>query len=403
MIKRKFLVILLSSLFVSAPTVHAQSDYEEPPLEKVQRPYKFNDNLFYGYSVGGSYSLSSFVSERNFISMLRPNGDLFIGKAFSKAFLAKASVGYHAQISSIPDKVLDKMYEYSGDKKLYERGPNYSIHMINTSVDGMICLNRIFGNTNQDARVKVYAIGGVGLNSIFAYSKTSSYWTDYINIDRSIKFAPEVHAGLQTSIRSDERKYYDIQCTWHQTSNDYTGFKSQGVMRHYLELKFGITKRMLNRYASYRFENCKGNEKYYFDHMEKKKLKELEKYDNGNHFGSVGQKNSMEDENILSFPHLYPYLTPYQSAKLEKMVAKLKENPYLQAVIDVYPYVTSNDEMTFSQSIDRCKEEINNVISKYWGTESVVPVRFIEHTTENSSIYPDGIWFHNAFIHYENK
>lgn len=347
--------------------------------------------------------MSSFVAEQPFLSMLRPNGDFFIGKAFSRAVLAKLSVGYHAQIASIGNKALEQMYDFSGDEDLLNDGPNYSIHMVNTSASGMICLNRIFGNHNQDAKVKLFAVGGVGLNTIFAYSKTSKNWRGYIEMDRNMKFAPEFHAGIQTSFRTNERQYFDVQCTWHQTTKDYTGLKYQGFMRHYVELKFGLSKRMLNRYVSYRFENCKGNEKYYFDHMEKKKLKEMEKYNSGNHFGSVGQKNSMEDENILSFPHLYPYLTPYQSAKLEKMVAKLKENPYLQAVIDVYPYVTSNDEMTFSQSIDRCKEEIDNVISKYWDKESKVPVQFIEHTTENSSIYPDGIWFHNAFIHYENK
>ena len=392
---------MLAGLLGSAQNLSAQSDYVEPPLEKVQRPYKFNDNLFYGYSIGGSYSLSSFVAERNFFSMLRPNFDFFLGKAFTKAFLAKAVVGYHAQIACIPDNVLDKMYEYSGDKDLLERGPNYSIHMINTSLDGMICLNRIFGNTNQDPKVKVFAVGGVGLNSIFAYSKTSSYWTDYININRSIKFAPEVHLGLQTSIHTDEGRYFDINCTWHQTSNDYTGFKSKGVMRHYVELKFGTSKRMLNHYASYYFENCKGNEKYYFEYVEKNAIKESEKKYGVNN--NATQNNPFTDENFLSFPHGYAYLTPYQSAKIEKMCEQLKQNPDLTAVIDIYPYVTVNDEMTFVQSVGRCKEEINNVITKYWGKESPVPVRYIEHTTENSSIYQDGLWFHNAFIHYENK
>lgn len=396
--KRKFLIIMLAGLVFGTHQVCAQSDYVEPPLEKIQRPYKFNDNLFWGYSIGGSYSMSSFVAEQPFLSMLRVNGDLYAGKAFSKAFSARLSLGYHGQVASIGDDALSKIYEYSGDEKILDRGPNYSIHMINMSADAMLCLNRMFGNQNQDAKVKLYAIAGAGLNYIFTYSKTSSYWEDYINIDRGMKLAPELHVGLQTSFRSNDHQYFNVQCTWHQSTKDYTGLQYQGFMRHYIELKFGVTRRMLNRYASYLFENCKGNEKYYFDAIESRLLKADEKQ-----YGSSElQQRPLECDTILSFPHSYPYLTPYQCAKLEKMIANLKQNSRLQAVIDIYPYVTTNDEMTFVQSVDRCKDEIISTVTKLWGDDDA-PVSYIEHNKENSPIYPDGIWFHNAFIHYENK
>lgn len=400
-----FLRFFLAILLLLTGRGYAQETYVAPPLETIRKPYKFNDNLFWGYSVGGGYSLSNYVKEQAAIKMLRPNFDVFFGKSFTEAISSKVSFGYHCQAASIGDVTISKIYDYCGDEELRKSGPIYSLHMFNLAWDGMINMNRLFGHRANNAKFKVYAVGGIGVNSVFTYSKAVKVWKDYIDIDHLFKLAPEFHVGALFSIKTDEEQDFNIQVTWHQSSKDYTGVAVYGNSRHYIELRLGITKRLINRYAAYTFENCSGNEKYYFEKSEKNMLKEYQRHlkKQFKHNSIFIKQHASQCDSILSFPHTYAYLTQYQARKLQKMAERLKGDSNIVAVIDLYPHVAACDDMNYVQSVDRCRNEIETKLTEIFGTDTIPSVRFEEHTTVNSPISPDGIWFHNAFIRYENK
>jgi len=401
--KTRILCLLIALSFSLTHSLWAQDDYVEPQLEAIRKPYKLSDNLYYGASFGTSYSLSSFVMEEPPFKMLRPTIDFHFGKLFSKTIGARVSLGYHCQAASIGREAVQTIYEYSNDEDIYSAGPIYSVHMANVAADAIINLNHLVGFKSENAKFSIKAVAGVGMNIVFGDSPKIDKWTDYIEFDKGFKVAPEFHAGAIFSFRTSENRTFNIQCTWHQTSKDYNGLNTIKTGRHYVELTFGYSKRLLNQYAAYKFENCRGNEKFYFELNEEKMLKEYAKLQKKLH----KHKQTLHDhpsanDTILSFPHTYAYLTPLQVSKLEKMVNKLKETTDTIAVIHIYPHASRRDDMTLEQSVDRCKSEISETITHLWGEEGA-PVFYQEHNTEYSPIAPHGIWFHNAFIRYERS
>lgn len=83
---------------------HKDTLWLNRPVSKV---YKFKDNLFWGMSFGGSYSISEYARQQPFFKMLGPGFDIEVGKHLNKQWAARVMLGYHSQRSAFPQETID--------------------------------------------------------------------------------------------------------------------------------------------------------------------------------------------------------------------------------------------------------------------------------------------------------
>ena len=342
-------------MLLSSVSVLAQTKTEEntaPQVARMMRPYKWSDNLFWGFNIGGGYSMSEYVQQIGTFTSIRPQGSLVFGKYYNPWLGARLDIGYHWQQCALDPNFIDD--------------PVYDVHMASAYLDGMICLNRlVMPRYNPRERVQLVGIvGGGGLWTI-AFSDNVSDWTGRAPISDSQRLSWVFRAGGQIHLRMNESLNFNLNVLWNMVDPKYNGLTNTTSPRHFMEFGFGITTRLFNRYGSRRFEYCRGNEIYYFKYFEDQLLHDHQKQLKRSRKGKCPEPiMAAEQDTVLIFPVGYPYLTPRQEAKVDKVIAYLLENPHNIVSIDLYPIVLDDPKMTPAQSVDRCADVIKRKILK---------------------------------------
>lgn len=375
-----FCFMILALLLVSSaicPDLYAQEPLKTSDLRKIKRPYRFSDNIFMGVSAGVNRSLSPEARERSFFPVVRPSAEFFVGKYFTPWISASLNLGYAMQNESLPMPI----------------DTTYSFHSIALSLEGQLCLNRLFTRYNTKERFLVYAIGGIGIQSAFAYGSI---------IDKKFVFAPSFRAGAMFEWRASEKTSVILRGTWNGSFNKAICGIENGHDHRGMDVSIGIVRRLPNHYASRSFQNCRGNEIYYFGTLEERLLKyhqkQLKRYHNGK---DVAPVMAAEQDSVLIFPYGYAYLTPRQEEKLDRAAMRLMRNPKAVLVVDLYPIVTDDPKMTPKQAIQRCEVAIRSYILKKYDNVQATQLSFIQHSDEASPIQDQSIWVHGAILHYQ--
>lgn len=354
-------------------------------LRIVRRPYRFSDNLFMGMSAGINRPLSTEANSRAFFPMVRPNAEFHVGKYFTPWISASLNLGYAMQQEVFPALI----------------DTTYSFHSIALSLEGQLCLNRLFTRYRSTEKFLIYALAGAGLQSTFGFDKKNPLIS--LAVNTSTHFAPLFHAGAMIEIRATEKTSLILRGLW-KTGLDGKLCGMVGDHRHQnVELSIGFIKRLANHYASRSFENCRGNEIYYFreleDHLLDDHQRQLKQYHKGKAPAPV---MAAEQDTILIFPCGYPYLTQRQEAKLDLAAHRLALNPHLTLVIDLYPIVADDPKMTPAQSVQRSEVAIRHYLTKHkMNPVNINQLQFQQHPDQESPIGNQSIWIHGAFLHYQ--
>lgn len=354
-------------------------------LRKVRRPYRFSDNLFMGMSAGINRPFSAQADNRAFFPMVRPNAEFHLGKYFTPWISASLNLGYAMQQEVLPVPV----------------DTTYAFHSIALSLEGQLCLNRLFTRYNDTEKVLVYALAGAGMQSTFGFDKKDNLISQVVNTDTH--FAPLFHAGAMIEWKTTEKTSLILRGLW-KTGLDGKLCGLAGDHRHQnVEFSIGFIKRLPNHYASRSFENCRGNEIYYFreleDHLLKDHQRQLKLYHKGKAQAPV---MAAEQDTVLIFPCGYPYLTERQEAKLDLAAQRLALNPHLTLIIDLYPIVADDPKMTPAQSVQRCEVAIRSYMTKHKKNPvNTNQLQFKQHPDLESPIGNQSIWIHGAFLHYQ--
>lgn len=354
-------------------------------LRKVRRPYRFSDNLFMGMSAGINRTLSAEATNRAFFPMVRPNAEIYLGKYFTPWISASLNLGYAMQQEVLPVPV----------------DTTYAFHSITLSLEGQLCLNRLFTRYNDTEKVLVYALAGAGMQSSFGFDKNDKQISQFVNTDTH--FAPLFHAGAMIEWKATEKTSLILRGLW-KTGLDSKLCGLSGDHRHQnVELSIGFIKRLTNHYASRSFENCRGNEIYYFRELEDYFLKDHQRQLKQYHKGKAqAPVMAAEQDTVLIFPCGYPYLTERQEAKLDLAAQRLALNPHLTLIIDLYPIVADDPKMTPAQSVRRSEVAIRSYMTKHkMNPVNANQLQFKQHPNEESPIKDQSIWIHGAFLHYQ--
>ena len=353
-------------------------------LRIVKRPYKKSDNLFWGLAVSANRPLVSETNVKDYFRKIRPGGEFFFGKYFTPWISVSADFSY-----SMQQEVLYLPIDTT----------TYSFHTIALSVEGQLCLNRLFTRYNSKEKLLVYALADVGIQSSFAFNANKSYQSSVI--DTKAHFSPLFKLGAMIEWRATQASSFIVRGFWTGSSPDFCGLG--GSHRHRgMELSLGILKRLPNHYASREFQNCRGNEIYYFDELESRLLsdhrRQQKQYLKGKAKAPI---MAAEEDSILIFPYGYPYLTPRQESKLNPVINQLSQNPHKVLVVDLYPIVNDDPKITPTQAIQRCEIAIRHYLQKGQIRIPDNQLRFIHHPNQPSPIADQSIWVHGAIFHYE--
>lgn len=364
----------------------AQSEIEKILNAPVQHKYKFWDNIFFGASVGMNYSLSEYVGKEKFIEMLRPQLDLTFGKMLNKWTTVRTGVWFMSQEASIPQDLQQLMRDYDGPK--YEP---YNFLMIGLKADGMLCLNRLLRSYRYDEKFRLWLVGGIdGFRSMGFQSKVKEW--DYYPIKHQGTWAVGWHVGLEGQFNAGDHYFLTLSALWHQVNSAYNGQELMGGRnRSFATFNIGFAYRFTNSYGEIGFHNCRHNENYYFDEMNRR----LNHY-----FVQEGIHNPGSKDSVITIPTHYSYLTPLQHRKLDKMIQRLEANPDEMATIDVYS--DGNETPIYNQfRAENREERILNYITKK-NPQVLDRVVFIKHQ-EASPIPPFSIWSRAGIIRYKKK
>ena len=350
-------------------------------LRKVKRPYKFSDNLYWGINFIANRSLSSGAREQSFFPMIRPGIEFTLGKYFTPWISMGIDLDYNMQQESL-SSALDKTYAY---------------HTVALALEGQICLNRLFTRYHADERFMVYAIGSAGLQSTVAYQKLDAIYQSFV--DDKVRFAPQFRAGAMFEVRVAEGTSLSLRGLWTTSTASTCGLV--GNHKHSgLEVSLGVIRRLPNHYASRAFQECRGNEIYYFDALENYLLKDHQRQLRRARKGKADMPvMAAEQDSVLIFPYGYAYLTPRQEAKLERYATQLARDPQSKLVIDLYPIVTDDPKMNPAQAVQRCEVAIRHYMLKGRDNIQDSQLRFIQHSNEPSPIADQSIWVHGAILH----
>ena len=352
-------------------------------LRIVKRPYKKSDNLFWGLAASANRPLISETNIKDYFRKIRPGGEVFLGKYFTPWISASANLSY-----SMQQEVLYLPIDTTA----------YSYHAIALSVEGQLCLNRLFSRYNSKECFLVYALANAGIQSSFAFNADKSYQSSVI--DTKTHFSPLFKLGTMIEWRATQATSFIVRGFWTGSSPDFCGLG--GSHRHRgMELSLGILKRLPNHYASREFQNCRGNEIYYFDKLEVRLLSDHKRLQKQFLRGKANAPvMAAEEDSILIFPYGYPYLTPRQESKLSLAANQLLQNPQKILVVDLYPIVNEDPKMTPTQAIQRCEIAIRHYLQKGQIKIPDNQLRFIHHPNQPSPIADQSIWVHGAFFHY---
>lgn len=352
-------------------------------LRVVRRPYKFSDNLFWGIRVSGNRPLVSESDYEEYLRKFRPGEDIFLGKYFNPWISASLNLTYAMQQEEL---------------HLPADTSEYSFHSAAFSVEGQLCLNRLFRDYRPDERFSVYAVAGAGVQSSFAFSVDKFYQGSLI--DTKTHFAPLFKAGVEFDWRISEANHLTLRGLWTATNSRFCGLTSAHTHRG-LELSLGFVQRLSNHYGSRSFQNCRGNEIYYFSMLEDRLLEDHQKQLKHYHKGKAeAPVLAAEEDSILVFPYGYAYLTQRQETKLNAAFQQLSMNPGTVLTIDLYPIVKDDPKMTPIQSIQRCEDAIRLHLKHSIFKIDPNQLRFRHHPDQQSPVEDQSIWIHGAFMHY---
>lgn len=354
-------------------------------LRKVKRPYKFSDNLYWGINFIANRSLSADAREQSFFPMIRPGIEFTFGKYFSPWISAGVDLGYLMQQESMSSAL----------------GKDFTFHSVALSVEGQICLNRLFTRYHANERFMAYAIGSAGLQSTIAYQKIDSIFRPFV--EDEFRVSPLFRVGGMFEFRVSESISLSLRGLWTTSTASTCGLV--GNHKHSgMEVSLGIISRLPNHYASRSFQDCRGNEIYYFDALETYMLKEHQQQLRRARKGKADLPvMAAEQDSILIFPYGYAYLTPRQEAKLDRYAAELASNPQATLVIDLYPIVTDDPKMTPAQAVQRCEVAIRSHMLKGRDNIQASQLCFIQHSDEPSPIADQHIWVHGAILHFKSS
>lgn len=355
-------------------------------LRIVRRPYKLSDNLYWGFRVSGNRPLVKETDYKEYFRKFRPGLEFFGGKYFNPWFSASLNLGYAMQQEEL---------------HLPSDTAEYSFHSVALSIEGQLCLNRLFSTYRPDERFRLYAVANAGIQSSFAFDTESFYEGSFI--DTKTHFSPLLKAGAEIEWRMTEANLLSLRGLWTVSNSDFCGLKGAHTHRG-MELSLGLVHRLINHYASRSFQNCRGNEIYYFDALEKRLLDDHQKQLKLHHKGKAEAPIlAAEEDSILIFPYGYPYLTPRQEAKLDKAAIHLAENPNEVLVLDLYPIIKDDPKMTTTQAVQRTEIAIRHHLLKERHDVAESQLRFIQHSDQHSPIPDESIWIHGAFLHFESS
>lgn len=333
-----FAACLLATPMMSQ--THKDTLWLNRPVPKV---YKFGDNLFWGMSFGGNYSISEYARQQSFFKMLGPGFDFEFGKHLSRQWAARVMLGYHSRQSAFPQEIID----------LYPKTNHYSFSTIGLNVDVMFCLDRLFKRYNPRERHQFWLFAGVGGMFAFGYSSKLSGLKDDVNypmdiypINSKAKIYPACRLGLEWHWRIANSTSLVLRGLYGITNKALDGKEfNSGSAGHFAELSIGFNVRLSNRYGQRHFENCSHNANRYFNVMNDR----LTRMHNKMFKKGLAGKNMCEKDSILLFPRDYHYLTDMQKSKLRKMAQYLKEHPSERAHIHIYSdeNVASSMDMEF--------------------------------------------------------
>ena len=328
-ILRKLLCVFAACMLVMPvmSQTHKDTLWLNRPVPKV---YKFGDNLFWGMSFGGSYSISEYARKQSFFKMLGPGFDFEFGKHLSRQWAARVMLGYHSRQSAFPQEIID----------LYPKTNHYSFSTIGLNVDVMFCLDRLFKRYNPWERHQFWLFAGVGGMFAFGYSSKLSglkdditYPMDIYPINSKAKIYPACRVGLEWHWRIANSTSLVLRGLYGITNKALDGKEfNSGSAGHFAELSIGFNVRLSNRYGQRHFENCSHNSNRYFNVMNDR----LTRLHNKMFKKGLAGKNMCEKDSILLFPRDYHYLTDMQKSKLRKMAQYLKEHPSERAHIHIY-------------------------------------------------------------------
>lgn len=349
-------------------------------LRIVRRPYRLSDNLYWGINATGFHPIITQPCKYDFLQTLRPGGEFVFGKYFTPWVSAGICIGYSLQNEYSPS-LLD--------------GFTYTYHTAAATLEGQLCLNRLFSRYNPREKFSCYAVAGGGIQSAFAYK-------DYLKempliLDAGTKFSPYYRAGLMLEWHTSEKYSITTRGLWSATTKPICGLI--GDHRHNgLEISLGFVCRLANHYAARTFQNCRGNEIYYFRYLEDHLLEDHQHQLKRHRKGKAEMPDmSAEQDSILIFPCGYPYLTARQEAKLELVAIRLSLNPHLVLVIDLYPIAVDDPKMTPMQSMQRAEDAIRSYLLHSEHKVNRNQMRFHLHD-EPSPVPNQSIWIHGAFL-----
>ncbi|MCR5180757.1 MAG: hypothetical protein K6C30_06030 [Bacteroidaceae bacterium] len=395
---------IFSVLFVClmASPSSAQTHKDTLKLNRpVSKVYRLNDNLFWGISAGGNYSMSEYVRNQSFFKMLSPQFDAEFGKHFNRWFAARVSLGFHSHHASTPLEL----------QTYFPDASSYRFSMIAGYVDPMICLNHVFGRYNPERRNQFWLFGGVGGLMCFDYSNELEEWQKVYPIDTKTGLYFSWHAGLEWHHKMSNSTSLVLRGTYVSASSGYTGNHLDSErFRHSVEFSVGINVHLGNRYGQRNFEYSNHNANRYFEvmngrlaKMHQKSAKRKAKVESK----ATGRKvaplqNLTESDTILLFPVDYYYLTYAQKMKLNRMAEYLVEHPDLQAHIHIYPDAGSvgSMEMEF-----RVKNRAERVVNYLTDELQLSPDTYVitTHPQELSPYPRQHIFTLGGIIRYEKK
>ena len=315
---------------------HKDTLWLNRPVSKV---YKFKDNLFWGMSFGGSYSISEYARQQPFFKMLGPGFDIEVGKHLNKQWAARVMLGYHSQRSAFPQETIDLSPD---EAKSY----SYSFSTLGLYIDLMYCMNRWFKSYNPREKHQFWLFAGAGGLLSFGYSSKMDEWKDAYPINTKAKFSPACRLGVEWHWRMSNSTAFVMRGLFATTNKSFDGKEVNcGSARHFVELDVGFNVRLGNRYGQRHFEDCSHNANRYFNVMNDRLTKMYQKVNKEKakaeskrlHKKVEPTIDICQSDSILLFPRDYHYLTDMQKSKLRKMAKYLKEHEDECAHIHVYP------------------------------------------------------------------
>lgn len=304
----------------------AVSTREQRELNKilntpVPHKYKFWDNLFFGGSFGANYSLSEYVRQENFFKMLRPQVDLSFGKYMNKSIAMRVGFFFMSQEASIPQDAQNLLKDIGN----YEP---YNFCMAGAKLDFMFNLNRLVRRYRPNERFSLWAVAGVDCFRTFGFQSKVKEWDEYYPIEHGGKWNGSLHAGLEAHLRRGDHYSLVFSGLWHAAPSGYNGQPLDNkTFRNFVSVNIGFIYRFTNSKGEIGFHNCKHNENYYFDSMNRRLDKHYRRWD---------ETAPNLSDTIIAYPSRYSYLTPLQLAKLDRLMKRLRNDSSLRLEIDVY-------------------------------------------------------------------